>query len=129
MSGQVRSECLTCTYRARCCSARLSRAQVPAPLSGKGENRGGGSKGGGACTGGYKGVRAVRPESVAGEGWFEVLWNLECPVGLSQKKNMCAFQMKEIWRHFDGPSKDVKSLPTNRRATASSSRITGASRS
>ena len=25
--GQVRSECLTCTFRATCCSARLSRAQ------------------------------------------------------------------------------------------------------
>ena len=29
-SGQVRSKCLTCTFRASCCSARLSRAQVPA---------------------------------------------------------------------------------------------------
>ena len=29
-SGLVRSECLTCTFRASCCSARLSRAQVPA---------------------------------------------------------------------------------------------------
>ena len=29
-----RSESLTCTFRASCCSARLSRAQVPAPLSG-----------------------------------------------------------------------------------------------
>ena len=28
--GQVRSECLTCTFRASCCSAHLSRAQVPA---------------------------------------------------------------------------------------------------
>ena len=27
-SGQVRSECLTCTIRASCCSACLSRAQV-----------------------------------------------------------------------------------------------------
>ena len=27
-SGQVRSECLTCTFRASCCSARLSRAQA-----------------------------------------------------------------------------------------------------
>ena len=27
--GQVRSECLTCTFRASCSSARLSRAQVP----------------------------------------------------------------------------------------------------
>ena len=41
------------------------------------------------CTGGYKGVRAVRPESVAGGGWFEVLWNLECPEGLSQRE-ICA---------------------------------------
>ena len=30
MLGQVRSECLTCTFRASCCSARLSRAQVQA---------------------------------------------------------------------------------------------------
>ena len=34
-------------------------------------------------------------------GWFEVLWNLECPVGLSQNRNMCAFiSMKEIWCTF-----------------------------
>ena len=26
----LRSQCLTCTFRASCCSARLSRAQVPA---------------------------------------------------------------------------------------------------
>ena len=51
----------------------------------------GGSKRSTACTGGYKEVRAVRSESVAG-GCFKVLWNLECPVGLSQKINMCAFQ-------------------------------------
>ena len=38
-SGQVRSECLTCTFRASCCSACLSRAQE--------KNVGGGSKGGG----------------------------------------------------------------------------------
>ena len=28
--GQVRSECLTCTFRVICCSARLSWAQVSA---------------------------------------------------------------------------------------------------
>ena len=50
---------------------------------------GGGSTGGTACTGGYKGVRVVRPELVAGGGWFEVLWNLECLVGLSQRRNIC----------------------------------------
>ena len=43
----------------------------------------------GRGTGGYKRVRAVRPESVAVGGWFEVLWNLECPVGLSQRE-ICA---------------------------------------
>ena len=30
MSGQVRSECLTCSFRASCCSARLLRVQEPA---------------------------------------------------------------------------------------------------
>ena len=50
---------------------------------------GGGGGEGTTCTGGYKGVRAVRPETVAGGGCFEV----ECPVGLSQKnRNMCEFQ-------------------------------------
>ena len=29
-------------------------------------------------------------------GWFDVLWNLECPIELSQKWNVCAFQ----WRKF-----------------------------
>ena len=52
--GQVRSECLTCTFRASCCSARLSRAQVrtsPVPLSGTG-TKGGGVNGGGGGGGG-----------------------------------------------------------------------------
>ena len=78
-SGQVKSECLTCTFRASCCSARLSRVQVPAFFCPGQEKKGRGRKG----------VRAVRPESVAGGGWFEVLWNFECPVGLSQSE-ICA---------------------------------------
>ena len=40
--GQVRSECLTCTFRASCCSARLSRAQVPAFAGSSVRDRGGG---------------------------------------------------------------------------------------
>ena len=83
-------------HRASCCSARLSRPQVPLSVK---EKRGGGSKGA-ARTGGYKGVRAVRPELVADGVCFEVLWNLECPVGLSQKRNTCAFQLSKfsaIW--------------------------------
>ena len=64
-----------------------------------------------ACTGGYKGVRAVRPESVAGGGWFEVLWYLECLVGLSQREvcanfnegNLVQFRRsaenKELWSY------------------------------
>ena len=74
MLSHVRSECLTCTFRTSCCSACLERVQGVR---------------GTACIGGYKGVRAVRPEVVAGGGWFEVLWNLECPVGLSQRE-ICA---------------------------------------
>ena len=75
--------------------ARLSRAQVPAFADSSVRYRikkRGIREGVAACTVGYKGVRAVRPESVAGGGCFDVLWNLECPAGLSQKKNMCAFQ-------------------------------------
>ena len=61
-TGQVRSECLTCTFRASCCSARLSWAQVLAFASSsvweRRNKKGGGSKGGGggACTGRYTGV-------------------------------------------------------------------------
>ena len=42
--GQVRSECLMCTFRTSCCSTRLSWAQIPAllvPLSGTGRKKGG----------------------------------------------------------------------------------------
>ena len=42
----------------------------------------------------------IQPESVAGRGWFEVLWNLECPVGLSQEKYV-RISLKEIWRTLD----------------------------
>ena len=38
-SGQVRSECLTCTFRASCCSARLSRTQVSAFVGSSVRNR------------------------------------------------------------------------------------------
>ena len=50
----------------------------------------------------YKGVRAVQPESVAGRRCFEVLRNLECPVGLIENRNTCAFiSTKEIWHNLD----------------------------
>ena len=71
-SGQVRSGQVT----ASSCSAHLSRAGVLAFVSSSVRDRKtkrGGNKGGGTCTGEYKGVQAVRPESVAGGGWFEVL--------------------------------------------------------
>ena len=53
-----------------------------------------------ACTGGYKEVQAVRPESEAGGGWFEALWNLVCPVGLSQRE-ICAVRRKnqKLWSY------------------------------
>ena len=45
--------------------------RYPVPQSATGKKGSGGSKGGGgtACTGGYKEVGAVRPESVAGGGY------------------------------------------------------------
>ena len=54
-SGQVRSECLTCTFRASCCSTRLSWAHVPAFTGSSVRDRkkkGGGSKGEGVRGGG-----------------------------------------------------------------------------
>ena len=78
---------------------RVFNVHIQSKLSGTGGKVGQGVRGS-ACTGGYKGVRAVRPESVTGGGWFEVLWNLELPVGLSQKRNMCVFQFRKfgaIW--------------------------------
>ena len=83
-SGQVRSECLMCTFRASCCSARLFTSTgigLRRFLCPGQEKKGGGSKVGTACTGGYKGVRAVRPESVTSGGCFEVLRNLEYSIG------------------------------------------------
>ena len=61
LPGQVRSECLTCTFRQSCCSARLSRAQVTAiagsSVRDSGKKVGVMGEGGGgwvtACTGGY----------------------------------------------------------------------------
>ena len=73
--GQVRSEVLTSTFRTSCCSARLSRAQVPTHAGTsvqdrkrKGEGRGGG----GPALSGYKIVQAVRSGSVAGGGGLGV---------------------------------------------------------
>ena len=68
-TGQVRSECLTCTFRASCCSAHCHGhthryRPSPVPLSGT-EKKGGEGVRVTACTGGYMEVRAVRPESIA----------------------------------------------------------------
>ena len=77
-----------CTFRASCCSACLSWAQVPVPLSETGKKGEWDDR-----TGGYKRVQAVRLELVAGRWWFEVLWNLECPVGISQREICVHFKV------------------------------------
>ena len=55
--------------------------------------------GGSTCTGRYKGVQAVRLGSVAGGGCVKVIWNLECPVGLSQKR-ICVHFNEGNWAQF-----------------------------
>ena len=40
---------------------------------------------------------------------FAVLWKLECPVGLSQKKKYMRISLKEVWCNLDGPLK-IKNL-------------------
>ena len=88
-----------CTFRASCCIARLSEA---------GKKRGEGVRGDRLH---WRVQRAVRPESVAGGGRFEVLWNLECSVGLSEREicahfnegNLALFgrsaENKELWSY------------------------------
>ena len=69
-----------CTFRSSCCSAHLSWAHTPvinlAVCLGP-EKRGGGTKGGDRLHWQVQG------------SMFEVLWNLECPLGLSQRE-ICA---------------------------------------
>ena len=48
-----------------------------------------GVRGGGGAA--LAGTREYK-QSDRAEVFLEMLWNLECPVGLSQKRNMCAFQ-------------------------------------
>ena len=60
--GQVKSECIKCTFRPSCCSARLSRAQVPAFADSSVRDRKingmcGGSKGGGGVPPALAGTR------------------------------------------------------------------------
>ena len=83
---QVRSECLSCTFRASCCNARLSRALVPVFFAGysvrdREKKRDGG---GAAYTGEYKGVQADG-------GWFSVM-EIRMSRRIKTKRNMCAFQ-------------------------------------
>ena len=66
-SGQVR----VFMDRTSCCSARLSLAQVPSFTGSSDrdrEKKGEGLRGGTACTGGYKGVQAVRQNL-----WYELI--------------------------------------------------------
>ena len=87
-------------------SASLNKAfPFAGSLSGTGKKKGGVSKGGTACTGGYKGVQTVRPESVAGGGC------LRCyEIGMSRrikpKEKYVHISMKKVWHNLDGPSKN-----------------------
>ena len=85
-ASQVRSECLMFTFRASCCEARLSRAQVPAGSSVQDR----GKKGDGVRGDHLHWRLQGSMSSLTGIGsrWrvFKVLWNLECPVGLSQRE-------------------------------------------
>ena len=65
----------------------------------------GGSKGGTACTDGYKGVRAVRPESVGGGGWFWGVMEFGMSRRIKPKEKYVRISLKEMCRNLDGPPK------------------------
>ena len=75
--------CLRCTFRASCCNTRLSRAQVLAitgfSVQDKKKRREGVR--GDHLHWRLQGSTSSPIGSVAGGGCFEVLWNLELPVG------------------------------------------------
>ena len=101
-TGQVSSKNLTCTFRASCCSARLSRAQVSALVDSSVRDRkqkGEWTRGGGGEVPAVQGSTSS-PTGVGSRR--KVLWNLECPVGLSQKEYV-HISLKEIGRNLDGP--------------------------
>ena len=84
----------------KCCSTRLSWAQVPVFTGSSVRERkkkGGGKKWETTCTDGYKKVQAVRLWSVAG---VKVLWNLECP-----KIHVCAHFNEGNWAQFGWSAK------------------------
>ena len=94
-SGQVRSECLTCTFKSSCCSARLSRAQVPGGGEGvRGDRLHWRAQGSTSSPTGISSRRRV----VSGVMEFEMSRRIK------PKRNMCA--TKEIWRNLDGPLKN-----------------------
>ena len=70
-------------------------------LSGTGQKGGGG----GGCKPALAGTREYKQSDQNRWRVVEVLWNLECPVGLRQKRNVCIL-MKEVWHNLDGPSKN-----------------------
>ena len=82
---RVGSECLTCTGKKR-----------------------GGDKGGNHLHWRVQGSTSSPTMSVAGGGWFRVLWNLECAVGLSQKE-ICAHFSEGNLAQF-GRSAKINSL-------------------
>ena len=74
-----------------CHGHRYRPSQVPLSRTEQ-KKEGGGSNGGPPALAGTREYEQSQPESVAGRRWFEVLWNLKCPIGLSQKRNMCAYR-------------------------------------
>ena len=90
-SGQVRSG--HSVYRAHSVQAVVAHAchgyqPSPVPVWDR-KKKGVGSKGGPPALAGTKEYEQSDRESIASGGCFEVLWNLECPVGLRQKRNIC----------------------------------------
>ena len=82
-------ECLTCTFRASCCSARLSRAQVPTFAGSSVRDR----KQIGEWMGGEGGPPAM------GEDVME----FGMPRRIKPNKEYVRISMKEFWRYLDRP--------------------------
>ena len=111
-SRQVRSECLTCTYRASCCSAHLSWAQVLDFAGSSIWDRT--KKGGGEGVKGdhlhWRVQGSTSSPTRVGSRW-RVVWGV-IEFGMScrikPKDKYVRISMKEGWRNLYGSSKNTE---------------------
>ena len=102
---------LMCTFRASCCRVRLSWAQVPvftgSSVRDRKKKRWEGIRGGGGNCLHWQVQGSTSSPTKVGSRWrvVMILWNLECPIGLSQKRICVHFSEGNLPKINSGATK------------------------